>query len=273
VSERFRFVAIGDLMVDVSVSGHGHEARVQLRPGGAATNAARSAAQAGADVMILGRIGDDAGGRMLERELARGGVATALTVDAARPTGTFLVVDGELRADRGANAGFLPEHVPTPLDATITLVSGHLPEATIAAALERSRARWNALAAARLRVLPDGGNAVFLDGAAATAITGLPPLEAIVVLGERYRLVCVTLGADGALALLDGCLEQVVPETRIASDGVFGAGDALAATVLVAVASGRSLGDALGAGCHAATLVLTRQTARHGERRGDPDAG
>ena len=254
--EPVRFVAIGDVMVDVTVSGAGHDARIRLAPGGTATNAALSASRAGADATILGRIGRDVTGRMLERELAASGLAAVLGVDPTRPTGTFVVVDGEIHADRGANAGFLAEHLPETFDADVTLVSGYLPEKAVAAALERSRAPWNALAAAGVRALSAGGNAVFLNESEAAALTGARPLEAAHMLGERYRLACVTLGAEGVIAVLDGALETARPETRIPGDGP-GGGDALAATVLVALARGGTVRTALSEGLEAAALTLS----------------
>lgn len=256
MAEPIRFVAIGDVMVDVTVAGRGHDARVRLAPGGTATNAALSAARVGADVTTIGRVGDDAAGRMLERELVERGISSQLGIDPTSVTGTFLVVDGEVRADRGANAAFLPEHLPAKLDADVTLVSGYVPEETVIAALGRSRARWNALAAAGLRTLPSAGNAVFLNEVEAATITGAGPLDAVEILGERYRLVCVTRGADGAIAALDGGLEKATPAAQYKVEAP-GAGDALAAAMLVALASGSTLRDALAAGLHAATFVLT----------------
>ena len=137
-----RFVAVGDLMVDVTASGKGHSARIATVPGGSALNAATWAAELGADATAVGRIGDDAAGRLLLSELALRGVRADVSIDPDASTGTVLVVDGEIRADRGANARFAPEHLPD-LDADAVLVSGHLPPATVAAALDRATAGFN----------------------------------------------------------------------------------------------------------------------------------
>jgi sugar/nucleoside kinase (ribokinase family) len=251
-----RFVAIGDVLVDVAVSGGGHDAQARLAPGGAATNASLAATSAGADAVLIGRVGDDPAGRMLRTELEARGVRASLTIDPDRPTGTFLVVDGGVRVDRGANAGFLPEHLPQTLEADVTLVSGHLPVETASAALERSRAHWNALAAARLERLPEHGNAVVVDDVEARRLTGAPPEEAARLIGKRYRLACVTLGAGGAIGVLDGSVEHARPEELVAGDGI-GAGDAFAASVLIALASGAALREALVAGCRAGALALS----------------
>jgi sugar/nucleoside kinase (ribokinase family) len=249
-----RFLAIGDVMVDVVVSGGGHDAHVRLAPGGCAVNAALSAAQSGAEAGILGRVGDDPAGRMVQMNLVAQGVVTRLSVDPNRPTGTFLVVDGEIRVDIGANAGFSPEHLPPELEADATLVSGHLPEPTVAACLKRSRAPWNALAAARLTRLPNGGNAIFVNSAEAHALTGAEPAEAAHLLAGRYRLVCVTLGRDGAIGRLDGAMESARAVSSAISDDTLGTGDAFAAAVLVALSVDAPFRDALAAGCRAGAL-------------------
>ncbi|HEX4745612.1 MAG TPA: carbohydrate kinase family protein [Gaiellaceae bacterium] len=252
-----RFLAVGDVLVDVTATGREHDASVRLAPGGSATNAALEAVRAGAEAELVGRVGDDAAGRMLRSEVEARGVRASLTIDPDRPTGTFLVVDCEVRVDRGANAGFLPEYLPPVLEADATLVSGHLPEETVHAVLERSRAPWNALAAARLTQLPPGANAVFLNETEARRLTDEGPADTLRLLGQRYRLVCVTRGEDGAVGILDGEIAAAAAEPSLHTDASWGAGDAFAAAVLAALATGAGIGDALVAGCRAGALALS----------------
>ena len=207
-----RFVAVGDVMVDVTASGVGHAARISLAPGGSAVNAAIWAAAAGADATVVGRVGDDLGGRALRTALEERGIRSDFSVDLEAATGTFLVVDGEIRADRGANACFSPDDLPDRLEADVVLVSGYLPGRTVAKALERAEGTWLALAPALLDPLPPGANAILVDDVEARRITGSAPEEAARILGESYRLACVTCGADGAVAVLDGRLETSRPE-------------------------------------------------------------
>ena len=141
LSPGVRFIAVGDVFVDVLVAGSGHDADVRLAPGGSAVNAALSAAASGAAAEVCGRIGDDAGGRTIQAELAARGVRSSLAIDPDRPTGTFVMVNGEIRVDRGANAGFLPEHLPHAFEADATLVSGYLPAATVDRELWSGRTR------------------------------------------------------------------------------------------------------------------------------------
>jgi ribokinase len=243
-----RFVAVGDVMVDVTSSGAGHAARISLAAGGSAVNAAIWATVAGAEATVVGRVGDDLGARALRTALQERGVRSNFSVDLEAATGTFLIVDGEIRADRGANARFSPEDLPDPLEADVVLVSGYLPGKTVAAALERAEATWLALAPAFLDPLPPGANAILVDDVEARRLTGSAPEEAARMLGERFRLACVTCGADGAVAMLDGRVETSQPEP-VDNTSQVGAGDAFAAGLLVALARGAGLHSALDAGC------------------------
>ena len=254
------FLAVGDVMVDVTASGLGHAARISLAPGGSAVNAAIWAAVAGADATVVGRVGDDLGGRALRTALQERGVRSDFSVDLKAATGTFLVVDAEIRADRGANACFSPDDLPDVLEADVVLVSGYLPAPTVAKALERADGTWLALAPALLDPLPPGANAILVDDVEALRITGAAPEEAARMLGERFRLACVTCGADGAVAVLDGRLERARPEP-VDNASQVGAGDAFAAGLLVALGRGAGLRDALEAGCSLGATVAAGVTS------------
>lgn len=254
-----RFVAVGDLMVDVAAEGLGHGARIAVAAGGSALNAACSAAALGADAAVAGRVGNDAGGRLLLSELAERGVRAEVGIDPTAPTGTVLAVDGEIRADRGANANYAPEHLPE-LAADAVLVSGHLPEATVAAALTLARAPWVALDLARLSSPPAEAAVVLANEEAARRITGLEPEDAARRLGEGRRLACVTLGDAGAVAAWDGHVHHASSPATGRNDEVFGAGDAFAGTLLCALARGTGVPEALALAC-AAGASLVRAAA------------
>lgn len=243
-----RFLAVGDLMIDVVVAGRDHDAVARFGPGGTAANASAWAAALGARGTALGAIGDDAGGRFLRAELVRAGVDPLLVVQPEAGTGIFVVADGELHVDRGANAALVPAALPRLPEADAALVSGYLPGDVLAAVLADVRAEWVMVDAATLAELPDGGNAVVTNERQARVLTGVDPEEAVRVLADRYRLACVTCGARGAVAVLDGRLERAEPAERALQE-VPGAGDAFAAGLLVALARGAALAEALGEGC------------------------
>jgi ribokinase len=229
-----RFVAVGELLVDVVADGSGHDAHIRLNPAGSAFNAAIAAAAAGADATVVGTVGDDPAGRMILAELAARGVAAEVAV-ADGATGTFLLADGGIRVDRGVAHDLV---LPDEIEADAVLVSGYVPAA--AEALARANAAWVALDAARLTELPPGGNAVFASG----------PQHDVHRLAEGRHLAVVTLGARGAVAVMGDRVERVEPE-RTAPDAP-GAGDTFAGTLLVALARGDDLAEALSAATRAA---------------------
>jgi sugar/nucleoside kinase (ribokinase family) len=144
--------------------------------------------------------------------------------------------------------------LPDPIEADVVLVSGYLPGPTVAKALELAEGTWVALAPAFLDPLPPGANAILVDEVEARRITGAPPEGAARMLGERFALACVTCGADGAVAVLDGRLETSRPEP-VESASPVGAGDAFAAGLLVALARGAGLRNGLEAGCNLGATV------------------
>ena len=236
-----RFLAVGDVMVDVVVSGRGHEASVLLRPGGCAANAAVWAAACGAHATVVGRIGDDLAGRGLRAALEERSVETLLEVDDELATGTFVLVDGGPRADRGANAGDWT--LPPELEADAVLVSGHIDESVAREALGRARSRW---LASQDRPLAEA-NALFVG----EQELGDSRIED---LAGRFRLVCVTHGAAGAAGALDGEIAEARPP-ETAEGTALGAGDAFAAAVLVTLAAGRPLSEAIAEGCRIGALA------------------
>ena len=129
-----RFLAIGDLMIDVVVAGRGHDAVARFGPGGSAANVAAWAAALGAQTVAVGAVGEDAGSRFLRSELERRGVEVRFAVDPLERTGTFVLADGELRVDPGANARLEPEALPELPVSDVALVSGYLPRRALACA-------------------------------------------------------------------------------------------------------------------------------------------
>ncbi len=236
-----RFVAVGELLVDVLAEGRGHDARIRVRPAGSAFNAAVAAAAAGAEATVVGRVGNDPAGRMILAELEARGVRSEVAV-ADGSTGTFLLAEGEIRVDRGVAHDLV---LPRRIEGDVVLVSGYVPAA--ADALARADAAWIALDAARLRDLPPGGNAVLANE---DWLAGHDPEVEAQRLAEGRRLACVTLGARGAVAAMGDRVERAAPE-RVAP-GAPGAGDAFGATLLVALARGDDLAAALSEASRAA---------------------
>ncbi|HXF58159.1 MAG TPA: PfkB family carbohydrate kinase [Actinomycetota bacterium] len=273
-------VVVGDVMVDVAVEaaqlarGGDVHGTVLVRPAGSGANAAVWAASAGARVRLYGRVGDDLAGRLLTQALAGRGVDARLAVDPGARTGAMLVVrerdERSMVADRGANARLAPADLPKALDATAVLASGYLlfdpgSEGAARAALERARARWVAVDAASWPLLQAYGRDRFFEATEAANVLFANELEVralarepgaagvrrqAVRLAARFELVCVKLGARGALAVREGYVaESPAPEVEEADPT--GAGDAFDGVFLAALVQGLDLEEALWAACEA----------------------
>ena len=263
-----RFAAVGDVLVDVISAQTPHppqrvHAPVGIRAGGSAANAAVWAAALGADATVVGRIGADPAGDLVERMLAGRGIEAALARDPDLPTGVAVALGTAVVASPGASAKLAAEDIPDPLSGDALLVSGFSlfqddSAAGAQAALKRFDGRWIAvdLASPRLAATADlnavcaGANVALATAEEALAVTGSEPEEAVRTLAARFGLACVKLGEQGALAaegnrVLRCSMSPVERRSR------FGAGDAFAAALLVALAEGESLEQALGAGCAA----------------------
>jgi sugar/nucleoside kinase (ribokinase family) len=264
--DRRDFIAVGDVMIDVSVEGdaleHGGHVtgKVRIAPGGSAANAAAWAGAGGASAAVVGRVGDDVAGAVLRTALEERGIDALLAADAEAPTGAVLTLGGTIVAERGANARFVPADVPAALEAGAVLVSGYAllqpdTEAAALAALERAAAEWIAVDAASARLLDRYGrepffaatssaSALLLNEDEAFALTDDEAGGAARALGDLYRLVCVKRGPAGALAVLDGePFEAPAPEVEVVDAA--GAGDAFAGALFAALTKERPFDEAL----------------------------
>jgi sugar/nucleoside kinase (ribokinase family) len=263
------FVAVGDLLVDVISEqeapgpGRSVHAPVAIRAGGSAANAAVWAADLGASATVLGRVGADPAGDLVNRVLTDRGIDAHLGRDRELPTGVAVALGSSVVASPGASAQLAPEDIPGRLTGDSLLVSGFSlfqagSAAGARAALERFEGRWVAvdLASPRLAAASDldelcsGANVVLATADEARAVTGLELEQAAVELSAKFGLACVKLGEEGALAaegkrMIRARADPVKRRSR------FGAGDAFAAALLVSLADGRSIDQALETACAA----------------------
>ena len=90
-------LTLGDLLLDVLVEGdfrreYDSAGTVQLYPGGSAANFAAGAQALGARVRFVGRVGDDAAGRLLIHDMQDRGIAAEIRVVPGAATGNVLVL-------------------------------------------------------------------------------------------------------------------------------------------------------------------------------------
>jgi sugar/nucleoside kinase (ribokinase family) len=250
-------LAVGDVMADVVAPAPAalpHQAQVEIRAGGSAVNAAAAAVASGRTALVVGCVGDDPLGRFVCDDLACRGLDAQLAVVAGARTGRVVVAGSGVVAERGANARFATGHLPS-VEARAVLVSGYQllrddSGPAVASALALGGLVGVDLGGARLvraygsepvRRLLASVDVVFGDEAAVAALGGLDGVLSV-----------TTLGPDGVRA--GG--EWVRPPRRVPGE-LFGAGDALAAVVLLALADGLPVATALEHGC-AAALALAQ---------------
>jgi ribokinase len=233
--------------------------RLQRLPGGKGANQAVAAAAAGAQVVLVGCVGDDADGRSYRAGLERRGVG----VDALRvvdaPTGTALIVVDESGENSivvvpGANATVTQDDVRR-LDLhadDVLLVQLEIPLDVVAAAIRHAQAVG---ARVVLNVAPYADLDADLLAAADPVVANETEAAA---LATMPRSLVVTLGSRGARWTADGATREVAAPVVEAVDTT-GAGDAFAGTLAARLAAGAddevALADAVAAAAESVTTV------------------
>jgi sugar/nucleoside kinase (ribokinase family) len=263
-----RFIAVGDVLVDV-ISGEAPRAEervhapVAIRAGGSATNAAVWATALGASAVVVGRVGADPAGDLVERVLVDRGIEASIARDSGIPTGVAVALGTSVVASPGASARLAAGDIPDPLSGDALLVSGFSlfqrdSAAGTRAAIDRfegqsvavdlASPRLVADAAAALELTLAGVNVVLATADEARAATRMDPEDAARALAARFGVACVKLGERGAIAA-EGTRVVRTTGKPVVRRSPFGAGDAFAAALLVALAAGESLGRALELAC------------------------
>jgi ribokinase len=254
--------------------------------GGKGANQAVAAARLGADVAMIGRVGDDGFGRQLIESLARDGVdpdAIAATVGTSSGLALIGVEESGQNAITivgGANALLTPDdvarHKTEIAAADALLVQLEVPLATVVAAVSLAK-RHSVLtildpAPAPREALPAELLAVDVlspNQSEAEALTGIvvasaaDATRAAAILHERgARQVVLKLGEQGALAS-DGMGNIVhVPARQVSVVDTTAAGDAFTAALAVALVECHSLAEATRFACAAGSLAAARSGAQ-----------
>jgi len=262
---RGRIVVFGDVIDDIVVVPQepvrpdtDTSSSIRHRAGGSAANVAAWLGSLDAPVALVGIVGADDVDRHTAG-LAAFGVRPLIDGHPELPTGTIVViVDGERRTmltERGANSRLDPRRVTDELldDAAVLHLTGYSivdsPDLNALADLVLRAARRGVAVSvdpASAGYIVDFGVPRFLDamsGAALVfpnldegrALTGeSDPLEVAASLGRRFRVVALTLGADGAIVVQDGGAPVSIPAVPSRILDPTGAGDAFCAGFLAA---------------------------------------
>jgi ribokinase len=289
-----RVVVVGSVNVDLVVSA-GQLPRAgetvaggtfARHGGGKGANQAVAAARAGAEVAMVGAVGDDEMGHEALEELAGEGIDTThvARLDGV-PTGVALIVvdeagENQIAVASGANAALDAPAVERGLAALLdsqdglVLLGNEVPEAAVAAGLRAARAAgWQVVlnpAPARPAGADLGGVVLTPNADEARTLAGEAEVEAAArVLAARTSApVLVTLGADGAL-LLDSDELRRHPAPPVSVVDTTGAGDTVNGALAAELAAGRPLTDAVRFALAAAALSTTAAGARTAMPRRD----
>jgi 2-dehydro-3-deoxygluconokinase len=264
-------LAVGEAMVDVVAAapadGGATHAPVRLRAGGTPVNAAVAAAALGASAAVAARVGDDAAAAAIRHTLDAHGVTALLAVDDDLPTGVFVELGGTIVAARGANDALSPDDLAGAPAHDALLVSGY----TFRAATAGTAAHCLHTSAGRWRAVDAGGVPAGADTSGANVLLGtwdelredgdVDPEALALRLLDRFEVVAVKLGQDGAVVAADGGAVRL-PAVLARSEGAVGAGDAFAAGLLVGLARGLDAPAALAlAQAAAAEHIRDREAA------------
>jgi len=252
-------------------------------PGGKGANQAVAAAKLGVSATLIGRLGTDAFGQQLRTFLAAQGVDLAFVKDTAEAhTGTALITianaDNTIVVVPGANALVRADDVAIPVLAKgdVAVSQFEIPQPTIAAFFQRARAAGattilNPAPATRFgRELLDLVDILVLNETELGLLAGTEFhdsdndarfVEAVRLLpSNRDRIVCVTLGSRGVLAVIDG-QPSVIPGRKVKAVDTTGAGDCLVGALAAQLASGKTIRDALAYANAAASICVQRMGA------------
>ncbi len=259
-----------------------HGEAIHYVPGGKGANQAAGCGRLGAEVSMIGAVGDDAFGRTLLQQMAGFGVRTdRIAVKLGVPTGTATILhtpeDNCIVIVAGANGTCSAEQVEANADAIrgadVLLVQLEVPLAAVQRAMELAKeggARV-VLNPAPARELPAEllrmADVVTPNETELAVLTGKPAhqLEAAIRewKSEYGGELVVTLGKEGC-ALLENDQLVRVPSVKVDVVDTTGAGDTFNAALSVMLAEGRSLRDAAAFAVRAAALSVTRFGAQGG---------
>lgn len=255
--------------------------RLQIGPGGKGANAAVAVARMGSRSILIGRVGDDHFGREDLAALRAEGVNTdAVGIDPDAQTGTAVImVDSEgentILVIIGANDRLTPEHVEIGLAShwdhlSALLVNFEVPMETVAAVIHTAHSRGVPTVVDAGPPRPFGpevwGKATVISPNALEAATlvGHPvESDAEVAAAARELLsagpqaVVLKRGSAGALlATHEGM--QHIPSFRVNVVDTTGAGDAFSGALVVAIAEGKPLPEAVRLANAAGAITVTR---------------
>jgi len=244
--------------------------RLLTIPGGKGANQAVAAARLGADVRMIGRVGNDAFGAELVAGLREDGIdTTGVAVDEGDASGVALIVvdrggENQITVAPGANGKVGDEEIARLRDGLesgdVVVMQLEIPIPAVQAAIGAAH---------------EAGARVILNAAPSGAMAGrqVPSVDLLIVNeGEAEQLggvalvnaveaLVVTLGAAGSVLYEKNKATPIQPQKVDAVDAT-AAGDAFVGAVAFALARGASLVEAVRLGGAAGAAAATKVGAR-----------
>ena len=286
-----RVVVAGSINMDVVATASRHPrlgetvagSAVHYFPGGKGANQAVAAAKLGAPTTLIGRLGTDAFGKELRAFLAAQGIDITFVQETAEAhTGTAVITlanaDNTIVVIPGANSLVDATDVAATVLAKgdIAVSQFEIPLAAIHAFFKQARAAdattvLNPAPAIEFgRELLDLVDILILNETELGFLAGIELRDsddhARFIEAARSRpigrdkIVCVTLGKRGVLALVNG-EPLIVAGRAVKAVDTTGAGDCFVGAVAARLAGGNSIGDALAYANAAASICVQRMGA------------
>ncbi|MCP1426830.1 ribokinase [Paenibacillus xylanexedens] len=245
-------------------------------PGGKGANQAVAAARLGAEVAMIGRVGDDAFGKDIVENFR----TNAVNTQSVKPvthlesgTAHIILAEGDNSivvveaANREVTPAYVDEAAEVIRDADIVLIQQEIPEETVVhvSALCAEFGTPLLLNPAPARTLPQEviDNAAYItpnEHEAEILFQGMSPAQA---LRQYPNKLFITEGSKG-VRYFDGTDEILVPTYKVEAVDTTGAGDTFNAAFAVALAEGKALQESIRFANRAASLSVTKFGAQGG---------
>lgn len=237
-------------------------ATLARHPGGKGANQALAAQKLGADVSLIGCVGDDEmSGAAMALLMAHGVELSGVETDIAEPTGVALIAvdqtgENQIVVCAGANHRVTPEQLPSRIDCPL-IVQLELPIATVEAAVGR------ATEFVCVNLAPAAPVSDQLLRRADLLIVNETEAEFYGdLLHHGGGRVVVTEGAKGAVMYQRGAELARATPPRVTAVDATGAGDAFVGAICVALLEGMPADQALRFACAAGALAATTAGAQ-----------
>jgi ribokinase len=237
-------------------------ATLARHPGGKGANQALAAQRLGAEVGLVGRVGDDAMAGEAVALLDAGGVdLSEVEVDLAAPTGVALIAvdpsgENQIVVAAGANHLATPEQLPARIECPL-IVQLELPIETVEAAVGRAT-EFVCVNLAPAQPVSDQ----MLRRADLIVVNETEAAFYGDLLHHGGGRVVTTLGARGAVMHQRGAEIARAAPPRVTAVDATGAGDAFVGAICVALLEGMEAAAALRFACAAGALAATRPGAQ-----------